>query len=504
MLNFFEGRFYQHNFVYKPGLKKLLVFLGFIMTLIGCSDGVDGLYDYELRNDENQSTGILKLEKSDEGYEGIINSLNGRIIELEDISISGNEMSAVYERHGREFTLKGTFSGDELNGTVSTDENSFPFTAKKGAGEPRVIDRSGITYTLPENSLKPYESSIDHTGIIMDLNRDSYKTGERIYNSNCINCHGTPDIEGSLPLSTKFWKEPYKVGSDPYSMYLTITRGYGQMVPQPTLTPQEKYDVIMYIREKFVKENNPEEYFKITTSYLAGLPGGSTKGPEPAPYTPWSDQDYGNFFINTYELVDEETGPERYHSPGPLPYADEDYTQNNFAYKGIAIRLDKGKGGVSDGNTWMMFDHDVMRMAGGWTGKGFIDWNAILLNDKHETYPRTIGRLHFETPVGPGWANPVDGLFDDPRFTARDGRKFGPLPKKWADYKGLYYHGDKVILSYTVGGSQILELPGMEKSGGHTIFTRTLNIGRSHNIHENSEYHSLQLHSENESRPGIQ
>ena len=110
----------------------------------------------------------------------------------------------------------------------------------------------------------------------------------------------------------------------------------------------------------------------------------------------------------------------------------------------LARPPDEGPGGVSDGNTWMMFDHDVMRVAGGWTGDGFIDWNAILLNDRHETYPRTIGKLHFETPVGPGWANPANGSFDDPRFTARDGRQFGPLPKEWADYKGLYHHGDNI------------------------------------------------------------
>ena len=189
--------------------------------------------------------------------------------------------------------------------------------------------------------------------------------------------------------------------------------------------------------------------------------------------------DYGNFLINTYELVDTETGPDRYHSPRPVPYPDEDYLANNFAYKGIAIRLDKGSGGVSQGKSWMIFDHDVMRVAGGWTGEGFIDWDGILLNDKHETYPRTIGKLHFETPVGPGWANPATGSFEDPRFRARDGRAFGPLPKKWANYKGLYHIGDDIVISYSVGDSDILEKLGSEEQDGQTIFTRTLNISAS-------------------------
>ena len=249
-----------------------------------------------------------------------------------------------------------------------------------------------------------------------------------------------------------------------------------------TLTPREKYDVITYIREAYVREDNPDQYFNTSVGYLASLPKGTSKGPEPKPYHPWSDQDYGNFFINTYELVDSETGPERYHSPGPTPYVDEDYSKNNFAYKGIAVRLDKGKGGVAKGKAWMIFDHDVMRVAGGWTGEGFIDWEGILLNDRHETYPRTIGKLHFETAVGPGWANPETGDFEDPRFTARDGRKFGPLPKEWANYKGLYHHGEHIVISYSVGTADILEQLGMEEEGAQTVFTRTLNISASSSL----------------------
>lgn len=102
-----------------------------------------------------------------------------------------------------------------------------------------------------------------------------------------------------------------------------------------------------------------------------------------------------------------------------------------------------------------------------------------MLNDKHETYPRTIGKLHFETPVSPGWANPTTGKFDDPRFVARDGRAFGPLPKTWANYKGLYHFEDQIIISYTVGESAILEKFGFIEP---SVFTRTLNISPSNSM----------------------
>ena len=462
----------------------LLLMAGLVCSFFGCStDGIEGSYDYELYFEEDDpSNGTLKIENVNGNYKGSLISFQLGKIELEGLNIIDNELSGSFKKWGMDMQLQGTFNGDKFEGRILIDDEEVPFYATRQTTEYEEIDRSGIKYILPDNDLQETELNIDHAGIIEELDEDALDRGARIYNSNCINCHGNEDIEGSIPLSVKFWEQPFKAGGDPFSMYQTITRGFGAMPPQLTMTPQEKYDVITYIREEFVRPSNKDQYYKLSPGYVASLPEGTSRGPESRPYHPWSDQDYGNFFMNTYELVDEETSLERYHSPGPTPFPDEDYSKNNFAYKGIAVRLDEGEGGVSDGNTWMIFDHDVMRVAGGWTGEGFIDWNAILLNDRHETYPRTIGKLHFETPVGPGWVNPANGTFDDPRFTARDGRQFGPLPKKWADYKGLYHHGDNIIISYTVGTAKILEQLGMEKKGDQTVFTRTLNITPSSSL----------------------
>ncbi|WP_332911354.1 DUF6797 domain-containing protein [Algoriphagus boritolerans] len=250
------------------------------------------------------------------------------------------------------------------------------------------------------------------------------------------------------------------------------------MPPQVNLTPTEKYDIINYLRETFIKEKNPGQFVEIDSTYLASLPFGTTTGPAPKEFKPWAEMDYGNFLINTYELVGR-NAPPRERSTGTAPLPDENLINQNFAYKGIAVRLDQGEGGVSAGKAWMMFDHDLMRVAGAWTGEGFIDWEAILFNGKHNISPRTVGDLHFENPVAPAWANPETGKFDDPRFQARDGRKFGPLPREWAQYKGLYQFNDRVIISYTVGQAKILETFGLETLEGRPIFTRTLNFSAS-------------------------
>jgi len=336
-------------------------------------------------------------------------------------------------------------------------------------------------FTLDEKQLAPYEKEIDHRGLMADLEgrkEESFRKGKAIYNETCITCHGTPSQEGSIPTAFKFWKDQFNVGNDPYAMYQTLTRGYGGMPAQTNLTPIEKYDVINYVREEFVLQQNKTAYFKVDSTYLSSIPSGKTKGPSPVKRKPWAEMDYGNYFINTYELADTNAQP-RETSRGQAPLKDENYANANFAYKGIAVRLDEGTGGVAAGNAWMIFDHDLMRIAGGWTGKGFIDWDGILLNGKHNISPRIMGNLHFSNPVEPGWANPADGSFADNRFTAVDKRKFGPLPRSWTQYKGLYHYKDKVVISYSVGNAMVLEKPGLEGTADKPIFTRTLNIAPS-------------------------
>jgi hypothetical protein len=466
------------NIFMKQKLFLLLALFSSLTMFYSCSSdkGYGGYYDYTVTDDVS---GVIKLKKKGATYVGEMMSYQIGDLPMKNIHVSGNKITCEVKIFGEERILQGTFVKDSLIAYLFRGKDSITLLAGRQNYEYLPSKHSGVTYTLSNTSLADYENNIDHLDLIKSFDAEGFKRGGKIFNSNCLNCHGNPEVEGSIPMSLKFWKQPFKAGNDPFSMYQTITKGYASMPPLVNLTPQEKYDVILYIREKFVRPNNNEQYFKVGPEYLAQLPKGTTTGPPIKPYQPWSDMDYGNFFINTYELADLATGLPRYHSPEPVPYADENYLKNNFAYKGIAIRLDKGPGGVSRGKAWMVFDHDLMRVAGGWTGTGFIDWQGILLNDTHETHPRNIGQMHFQTLGGPAWADPATGSFNDQRFLARDGRRFGPLPKKWADYKGLYYNGDRVIISYSVGNSNVLEMLGVEKSGDKTVFTRTLNISPS-------------------------
>lgn len=327
--------------------------------------------------------------------------------------------------------------------------------AEKGPERARQLRPPASVFAaapLPE-----YERTIDHAGFIRGLDAKALSRGEAIYTRVCANCHGTHDRPGSMPTSLRFAEGKFKNGNDPYRMYQTLTHGFGLMIPQTWMVPEQKYDVIHFIREKYLKPHNPGQYAKVDEAYLASLPKGSSRGPKPSNIEPWVSMNYGPSLMATLEVGD----------------------RGNFAYKGIAVRLDPGPGGVSRGRQWMLFEHDTVRLAAAWSGEGFIDWKGINFDGQHMVHPRVAGRVHVANPVGPGWANPTTGRFDDPRPKGRDGKPYGPLPRAWAQYRGLYHYGNQVVLSYTVGAASVLEMPGYELAGDKVIYSRTLNVGRS-------------------------
>jgi cytochrome c5 len=304
---------------------------------------------------------------------------------------------------------------------------------------------------------------VDHAGIIRSWNSDTLVRGEKLYRTLCMPCHGTPQQLGSLPVSRAFWKERFKNGNDPFSIYKTIGSGLGQMPAWPWLSAELRYDVIDYIRETFVRPTNPTNYFEITPAYLASLPKGS-----------------GRAAAKSAKLIEFEKGPKYLRMDfGPVLNWTYEVESNNIAYKGIAVRLDEGPGGISKGRVWMLFDHDTMRAAAGWTGDQFVDWKGIAFDASHQTHTSIVGDKAFINPAGPGWADPLTGSFADTRLHGRDNKTYGPLPRQWVHFRGTYLNGNKVVIVYTIGDAKILELPGYEGLGRNIAFSRSLNVGKS-------------------------
>jgi mono/diheme cytochrome c family protein len=176
---------------------------------------------------------------------------------------------------------------------------------------------------------------------------------------------------------------------------------------------------------------------------LALALGRSLAAPGSGP--PWQAMDYGPFLTASIEA--------------PLP-------KTNLAFKGIALNLGANFGGTR--NEAVIFDTDLLRYSAGWTGD-FVALKGVVFDGEHWAYPRIAGQQFFGNPAGPGWADA--GSFKDPRELP-----YGPLPRDWAHWKGLYLHEKKVVLSYSVGAMSVLELPALERRGEVTAFARTLNL----------------------------
>ncbi len=160
---------------------------------------------------------------------------------------------------------------------------------------------------------------------------------------------------------------------------------------------------------------------------------------------------------------------------GPVLFWTLQVAPGNIAQKGIAIRLDDGPGGVSKGRAWLVYDHDTMRAAAATTG-GFVNWKGIAFDGSHGTHTSLSGDALFVNPPGPGWASP-EGKWDDVRLVGKDRKRYGPLPRDWVHYEGLFLHGTKVVIAASIVGTRVLESPGLIENGGTTTFTRTLNVG---------------------------
>lgn len=169
---------------------------------------------------------------------------------------------------------------------------------------------------------------------------------------------------------------------------------------------------------------------------------------------PFDQMDYGPFISATYRL--------------PWP-------GTNVAHRGVFVPFDVpipgAKAPAKANRCGVIFDTETLRYAGYWNG-GHITWNGVVFNGNHGANPGPAGALLVATASGPGWAKGDD--LKDPRAIPH-----GPLPRDWARYKGLYRSEAGILFKYTVGSSDVLDMPTIEAHDKHRVFVRTLNLGPS-------------------------
>jgi hypothetical protein len=283
------------------------------------------------------------------------------------------------------------------------------------------------------------DGEVDHAGIIRSLTDANRERGRRIYDVHCYSCHGY-DGESRLPDARSFNSDELRAGSDPYSMWRTVTEGFGQMVPQTQYTPEERYDVVHFIREVLIRERNRDQYFEVTDEYLAGLPEGSHK----------------------VDLSVLDTHPRDY---GPVLASQFRREVNR------ALTFNLGQ------DVFVTYDLHRMRQHHAWDG--YLD----LTQTQHMRYRGE------RQPIPSG--DPLDGLqtyywaFGDDLEPApenslmaglENSKSMGPTNPELMTYHGHYLDGRTATLSFSVLGRRVLDRPRAHRADDFVLLENVLHV----------------------------
>lgn len=278
--------------------------------------------------------------------------------------------------------------------------------------------------------------SVDHLGIISRWDQNSLARGRGVFELACAPCHGTNGVQTINPQSRPFAAAKFQNGCDPLSMFKTITRGYRNMPSQTWMTPEQRYEVIQYIRETFLKTRNPTQYTPLTQPYLESLPKFDPARAEAAAQSKSRQRDFG-------PVLESQLG-------------------TNFADV-LTFRLQD--------EVSISYDLHHMRLAGAWQG-GFLDLSRTgHFQQRGEGQPQPGG-----TPLRglQHWYWAFGGRFDYPKS---DLSPRGPLRSGLMSYRGHYVYNRQAVLSFIVEGRPIEELPEAEMTNGILVVSHTLRIG---------------------------
>jgi mono/diheme cytochrome c family protein len=290
----------------------------------------------------------------------------------------------------------------------------------------------------------------DHASVIKSLDASTLSKGKEIYQKACAICHGNDGVS-SLPQARSFTKDPMRFGNKPYDMWKTITNGAGIMPAQSWLTPQERYYVIQYIRESFILPSNKKQYFQITDAYLASLPKPSVSSADQA------------VLVKTEAKKGSLQYGQEWFKNSASDYGPAIYSQlQDHSTSVLSVQLGK--------DLFLSYDLLRLRSDAAWTG------SLNLSKTKYKLY-RGEGQPFIDGKLPDGlqtWEWQYSA--ENESVLRQTGKRAVPPPSVF-QYDGHYLHAGRVILSYSVEGRKVLEMPRGTKDSSGTALVHKLTIG---------------------------
>jgi glucose/arabinose dehydrogenase/cytochrome c2 len=146
------------------------------------------------------------------------------------------------------------------------------------------------------------------------------------------------------------------------------------------------------------------------------------------------------------------------------------FPNDNQAARTLALQLGN--------NAYACFDTDLLRWSVAWTGKflPMVLMAQVSYKDffnKNNNISKVTGDGKIATGAYAGWST------GKPVYAASDPNQpsWKALPASEARWNGVYVYGDKAILHYSVGTTNVFELPGSAAFEDQIAFTRTIQAG---------------------------
>lgn len=361
----------------------------------------------------------------EETFSGLIVGENDKTIALRSANNLDQTRTILQSEIDTRSVSKSSLMPEGLIGTLRDQGEFYDLAAYVFAVVEGGIDAERELTPSPEQlAIQEDWLDLNHKGILNKLAKKDFEAGKAIYQGYCIDCHGKDGNQPNLPTARAFGKQRLKFGADPYRMFLTLTKGNGLMGSMRHLTPFQRYQVIHYIRDAFMKGSNPD-YKAITPEYLDSLPTGTEMGDE----IQVIDRDYG-------------------------------------AALGSQLKRDYQSVLTTSVGPWTLsYDLHTMDLAGAWQ-------NAFLnLSDTQHQKGRGEGTAEpgsslVESMMGWKWGHDCSLDYDPSRRAAR-----GPMPREWIKYLGYYRHGREIMLSYEVDKRAVLERSFVQNKSGTVVNT---------------------------------
>lgn len=113
------------------GIMLIMVTVG--LTSMKPASAIDpsGIWDYEVETPQGNMTGEMTIKKSDGNFTVSIETEQFGTLELANITLEENEMTADIDMQGATVEFSFEFDGDAMKGSIATPDGDMDITAKK-------------------------------------------------------------------------------------------------------------------------------------------------------------------------------------------------------------------------------------------------------------------------------------------------------------------------------------------------------------------------------------